>query len=71
MARSDADKAQIRTASLVIIFAMVAWMGLSLLGGSLGLPVRFAFLIDMLCLAAFAWALFVLFNVWRRGAGKG
>jgi len=71
MARSESDKAQIRLASLVIIFAMIAWMGLSLLGGSLGLPVRFAFLIDMLCLVAFAWALFVLFNVWRRGAGKG
>ncbi|MEM6743457.1 MAG: DUF5337 family protein [Pseudomonadota bacterium] len=50
---------------------MLAWMGLSVLGGRLGLPVRFAFLVDFACLAAFAWALFVLIDVWRRGDGKG
>ena len=71
MARSESEKAQIKQASIVIIVAMLAWMGLSVVGGQLGLPVRFAFLIDFACLAAFAWALFVLFNVWRSGAGKG
>lgn len=68
--RSDKDKAGIRLASIVIVVAMLAWMGLSLAGGALGLPVRYAFLIDMLCLAALCWALGTLFVIWRRGAGK-
>jgi hypothetical protein len=59
-----------RLASIVIIAAMLLWFGLSALGGELGLPVRYAFLIDMLCLAALGWALTTLFIVWRRGAGK-
>ncbi|MEM6438887.1 MAG: DUF5337 domain-containing protein [Pseudomonadota bacterium] len=71
MARSEGETARIRLASIVIIVAMLAWMGLSVLGGRLGLPVRFAFLVDFACLAAFAWALFVLIDVWRRGDGKG
>ena len=68
--RSDKDKASIRLASIVIVVAMLLWMGLSFLGGELGIPVRYAFLIDMLCLAALGWALVTLFLVWRKGAGK-
>ena len=56
---------------IVIVVAMVTWFGVTALGGQLDLPVRYAFLADMLCLAALGWALWVLFNVWRRGAGKG
>ena len=64
------DKAQTRLASIVIAVAMILWLGLSWLGGELGLPVRYAFLLDMACLAALGWALVNLFLVWRRGAGK-
>lgn len=70
MERDPRDRAQIRLAAGVIVVAMLLWMGASFLGGELGLPVRFAFLVDMLCLAALAWALWVLFNVWRKGAGR-
>ena len=63
-------RAQTRQASVVIVVAMLLWMGVSFLGGEMGLPVRYAFLVDMLCLAALGWALFVLFNVWRGRAGK-
>ena len=67
--RSDSDRAQVRQACIVILVAMLTWFGFSALGAELDLPVRFAFLADMLCLAALAWALWVLFHVWRRGAG--
>ncbi|SFI74937.1 DUF5337 domain-containing protein [Albimonas pacifica] len=62
----DADRAQTRLASIVIVVAMLLWMALSFLGGELGIPLRFAFLLDMLCLAALGWALVTLFLVWRR-----
>ncbi|MEC9433131.1 MAG: DUF5337 family protein [Pseudomonadota bacterium] len=68
--RSDRDRAQARLASIVILVAFVGWMALSAAGGALGLPVRYAFLIDMACLAALGWAVVTLFNIWRRGAGK-
>jgi hypothetical protein len=69
--RSDADKAKIKMACFVIIFAMIGWMGATALGGALGLPTRFAFLFDLAALAAFAWSLFVLFQVWRNAAAGG
>lgn len=68
--RSDKDRATTRMASLVILVSMVLWLGLSAAGGALGIPVRYAFLLDMLCLAALGWALVNLFLVWRKGAGK-
>ena len=63
---NDANRAQTRLASIVIVVSFLLWMALSFLGGELGLPVRFALLLDMLCLAALGWALVTLFLVWRR-----
>lgn len=68
--RSDRDRAQIRQASVLIVVAIAAWLGASFLGGRIGLPPRYALLVDMLCLAALGWALWVLVSVWRRGEGK-
>jgi membrane protease YdiL (CAAX protease family) len=62
----DKLKAQTRLASIVILVAMIGWMLVTFLGGKLGLPVRFAFLADFAALGAFAWALIVLFMVWRQ-----
>jgi Na+/citrate or Na+/malate symporter len=62
----DSDKRQIRQAAIVIIAAMVIWMAGSALGGQLGLPVHFAFLLDLAVLAAFLWAIIVLIRIWRR-----
>ena len=64
--KSDQQKAQTRLASIVILVAMLGWMLVSFLGGKFGLPVRFAFLADFAAIAAFAWALIVLFKVWRQ-----
>ena len=61
----DPHKSKARIAAAVIIITMIAWMAASWIGGMVGLPVRFAFLFDLAALAAFFWALVVLFQVWR------
>lgn len=55
-----------RLAAIVIVVAMLAWMGVSFVGGKLGLPERYAFLADLFALAAFAFALIVLLRVRRQ-----
>jgi hypothetical protein len=64
-------RAQARLAAIVIAATMILWMGASYLGGELGLPARFAFLLDFAALAAFFWALVVLFRIWRRRREHG
>lgn len=58
-------RSQIRMAAIVMASTMVLWMGASFLGGRFGLPVRFAFLIDLAAIAALVWALFVTYWVWK------
>lgn len=60
---------QARWASAVVLVAFTLWMAGSWIGGALGLPVRFAFLLDLAALAAFVWALVVLYRVWRARNG--
>jgi hypothetical protein len=55
----------------VIVIAMLVWAGLQVVGGALNWQVRFAFLIDMLCMVALGWAGLTIFRVWRAGARKG
>ena len=64
---STAARKQTRIAAIVICATIVVWMMASWIGGLMGLPVRYAFLFDFAALAAFGWALFVLFQVWRKG----
>ena len=66
MPQNDKDVRQARIASIVIFVTIILWMALQWLGGQMGLEARYAFLFDFAALGAFAWALFVLFNVWRR-----
>jgi len=67
----QAQRRQLRLAGAVIIFVMVGWFAASALGGALGLPVRFAFLIDLAAMAAMIWALVVLYRLWRARQGDG
>lgn len=60
----DKWRKQIRTASQVIFGAMVLWLIGSWVGGAMGLAPRFAFLLDLACLAALVWALVVLLRAW-------
>jgi len=55
-----------RLAALVVAVAMLVWMGAQWLGGWLGLQPRFVFLLDLAALAAFVWALFVTYRIWRK-----
>ena len=62
---------QARAAAAVILAAMVLWVSLTWVGGKLGWPYRYAFLLDFAALAAFLWAFIVVLSAWlrsRRGA---
>ncbi|WP_369914383.1 DUF5337 domain-containing protein [Maritimibacter sp. 55A14] len=67
----SAHRTQMRLAAGVIIVTMILWMAASFLGGRLGLPPRYAFLFDLAALAAFFWALVVLYRVWRQRREDG
>ncbi|KAA2316175.1 hypothetical protein DL237_07955 [Pseudooceanicola sediminis] len=62
-AMAQARKA--RMVGIVIAATMVVWMGLQFLGGTLGLPERYAFLFDFAAIAALIWALVVTAQIWR------
>ncbi len=69
MSGGGADRSQVRLASVVLLIAALGWLGGSALGGALGLPVRFALLLDLAAMAAMVWALVVLVREWRRDRG--
>ena len=54
-----------RIAASVMAATMVLWMAAQLLGGQLGLPVRYVFLFDLAAIAALVWALIVTYQVWQ------
>ena len=54
-----------RMAGLVIAATMLLWMGAQWLGGQLGWPARFVFLIDFAAIGALIWALVVTYQIWR------
>jgi hypothetical protein len=62
---NTAQVKQARLAAIVIFVTMILWMASQWIGGQLGLEARYAFLFDMIALAAFAWSLIVLIRVWR------
>ena len=57
---------QARIVSIVIAATMVGWMGAQWVGGQLGLPERYVFLVDLFALAGFLWALIVTWQIWRK-----
>ena len=63
--KAESQRKQTRLASIVMLVSVVVFMGGSWIGGQLGLPVRYAFLFDFVALAGFAFAMIVLFRVWR------
>ncbi|MCP3972194.1 MAG: DUF5337 domain-containing protein [Rhodobacteraceae bacterium] len=67
-APTETDRAQARQARLVALVlagTMVLWMGAQWLGGELGWQARFVFLFDLAAMAAFIWALYVTYQIWR------
>tara|TARA_R110002095_G_scaffold209630_1_gene196330 strand:- start:667 stop:891 length:225 start_codon:yes stop_codon:yes gene_type:complete len=70
----QSDKALARkgqTVGLVIAGTMLIWLAANWAGPALGLPGRYALLIDFAALAALFWAMVVTYQIWRaRQAGK-
>lgn len=61
--RALARKGQ--TVGLVIAGTMLVWLAANWLGPQLGLPGRFALLIDFAALAALFWAMVVIYQIWQ------
>ena len=62
---SRREAKQGRVVGLVIAISMVIWILAQSLGPYLGLPGRYAILIDFLALVAFLWALISGMLMWR------
>jgi hypothetical protein len=56
---------QARLAAFVLAGTMVLWMAAQWLGGQMGWEARYAFLLDMLAIAAFVWTMVVTWRLWR------
>jgi hypothetical protein len=72
MTDSD-DKALARkgqTVGLVIAGTMLIWLGAQWAGPAMGLPGRYALLIDFAALAALFWSMVVIFQMWRARQGQ-
>ena len=59
-----------RVVSLVIAGAMILWLAAQWLGPQLGLPGRYALLIDFAAIGALVWALVVTLQLWRKRQDK-
>ena len=70
---SEQDQKQARAGrvvSPVIAGAMVLWLAAQWLGPQLGLPGRYALLIDFAAIGALVWALVVTLQLWRKRQDK-
>ena len=68
---SRRDAKQGRVVGLVIAISMVVWILAQALGPYLGLPGRYAILIDFLALVAFLWAIISGMLMWRSRRTNG
>ena len=57
---------QTRLVAFVIAGTAVMWMGAQWLGGTFGWEARYVFLFDLGAIAAFVWAMFVTYQIWRK-----
>lgn len=58
---------QARLAAIVIAATMLLWLGAQAVGAHFNWEARYAFLFDLAALAAFVWALVVIYQIWRSG----
>lgn len=59
-----------RMVSIVIVVTMLVWLLGQWVGGKIGLDKSYAFLLDLAALAAFFWALVVIYQIWRLRRGS-
>ncbi|MCB2130216.1 MAG: DUF5337 domain-containing protein [Rhodobacteraceae bacterium] len=55
-----------RMVAVVMIATMVLWLAAQWLGGRAGWEIRYAFLFDLAALAAFIWAMAVIWRIRQR-----
>ena len=65
MSASNDQSRKGRQAALVIAGTAVFWVVTTFVGGQMGLSQRMLALFDMLALAGFIWALWMIFQIWR------
>lgn len=63
---ADAFARQMRVLAMVIAGATLIWLILGEVGRQYGWDGRYALLIDLAALAAYVWALFVAWQLWRK-----
>ena len=56
---------QAKRVALVIASTMGLWILAQMIGGELGLPLKYTLLVDLAALAGFIWALVVTYQIWR------
>lgn len=54
-----------RQAALVIAGTAMAWVAATMIGARLGLSQRTLALFDMAALGGFAWAIWMIYHIWR------
>ncbi|TNF22007.1 MAG: hypothetical protein EP318_05155 [Rhodobacteraceae bacterium] len=59
-----------RLTALVIAGTMLIWLAAQFIGPRIGLPGRYALLVDLLALAAFLWAFVNIYQIWRKRQDK-
>ena len=67
--KDDGTAKQARLAAIVMVATMVLWMGVQVVGGEMGWPVKLTFLFDLAALAGFIWSLAVTYQIWRKRRG--
>lgn len=55
-----------RIVALVIAGSMLFWIVAQWLGPQMGLPGRYAILIDLAVMAALLWSMIVTYQIWRK-----
>lgn len=65
MSDKNSEQRQGRVISLVIAGVALFWIGATALGSQLGLPQRTRALFDLVALAGFIWAIWMIYGLWR------
>ena len=63
---SASQAGQARLAAVVLVGTMALWMAAQWLGGRFGWQARYAFLFDMMAMAAFVWTMVVTWRLLRK-----
>lgn len=63
--KGDVVARKARRVALVIAGTMLLWLGGQRIGAEMGIPLKYSFLIDLIALAGFIWAMVVTYQIWR------